>query len=93
LQKLGPRQLNDRLTEDSKIEPKKRWQKIVSLVGMIGVFVFTSYSLFEAYWTEDVLNCGKTGGQLALLSRLTGHVFLWSLSQRFAFFVFRLRSH
>jgi hypothetical protein len=29
---------------------------------MIGVFVFTSYSLFEAYWTEDVLNCGKTGG-------------------------------
>jgi hypothetical protein len=54
--------MNDDLTKDAKIEPQKRWQKIIYLVGMIAVSVFASYSLFEAYWTDDVLNCGKLGG-------------------------------
>ena len=54
--------MNDELTKDTKDETKKGWRQIANLVGLAGVFVFTSYSLFEAFWNEDVLNCGKLRG-------------------------------
>jgi hypothetical protein len=57
LQKFGPRQLNDQLTKGARNEAKPRRQKIVFFINMIAAFVFSSYSLFEAYWAEDVLVC------------------------------------
>jgi hypothetical protein len=54
--------MNDELTKDAKADAKKRRQEIGFFVVMIGVFVFSSYSLFEAVWMKDVLNCGKRVG-------------------------------
>jgi hypothetical protein len=41
--------MSDQLTKDAKAEAKKRRQEIGFLIVMIGVFGFTSYSLFEAF--------------------------------------------
>jgi hypothetical protein len=48
----------DRLKRDAKPKTRKIVQAIV-LLCLVGCFLLTTYSLFEAYWSAEVLECSK----------------------------------
>jgi hypothetical protein len=50
--------------QPTKNKPKvgKIGQVIIVLLCIVGPFLLTIYSLFEAYWTGEVLGCGKGDG-------------------------------
>lgn len=53
--------MNGQPTKDVKPKAGKIGQAI-ALLCIIGCFLVTIYSLFEAYWTGEVLECGKGHG-------------------------------
>jgi hypothetical protein len=54
--------VDDQLTKDAKPKVGKKAQIIMALLFLGGPFLLTIYSLFEAYWTGEVLGCGRGHG-------------------------------
>jgi hypothetical protein len=56
--------VNGQPTKDVNPKTAKSAKKVqaVVLLCLVGLFLLTSYSLFEAYWTGEVLGCGRGSG-------------------------------